>query len=148
MKQLLTDWADVILLLCRHGRHTERRTCFDFTLVLQQHQASPGCLSSMQILVVGGGPAGLASARHLLPYLEQRAELSLTVVEKSDQIGGIWNGKPQSPVYRDLHTNLPKELMAFPDLDFEEETKSYVHHSSVSKYLRQYAEKFSLEKVL
>ena len=37
--------------------------------------------------------------------------------------------------------------MAFPDLDFEEETKSFVHHSSVSKYLRQYAEKFSLEKV-
>ena len=102
----------------------------------------------MQILMVGGGPAGLVSARHVLPYLEHRGEVSLTVVEKSDQIGGIWNGKPQSPVYRDLHTNLPKELMAFPDLDFEEETKSYVHHSSVSKYLRQYAEKFSLTKVV
>ena len=100
----------------------------------------------MQILVVGGGPAGLASARHVLPYLEQRHDVSLTVVEKSHQIGGIWNGESQSPVYRDLHTNLPKELMAFPDLDFEEETESF-HHSRVTKYLRQYAEKFSLEKV-
>ena len=101
----------------------------------------------MQILVVGGGPAGLASARHVLPYLEQREDVSLTIVEKSHQIGGIWNGESQSPVYRDLRTNLPKELMAFPDLDFEEETESFVHHSRVTRYLRQYAEKFSLEKV-
>ena len=101
----------------------------------------------MQILVVGAGPAGLAAARHVLPALEQREDVRLTVVERSEQIGGIWSGSPQSPVYRDLHTNLPKELMAFPDLDFEEETRSFVHHSSVSKYLRQYAEKFSLEKV-
>ena len=100
----------------------------------------------MEILVVGAGPAGLVSGRHVLPFLE-REDTSLTIVEKSDKIGGIWNGKPESAVYRDLHTNLPKELMAFPDLDFQMESKSYVHHSSVSHYLQQYAEKFDLQKV-
>ena len=50
-------------------------------------------------------------------------------------------------VYRNLHTNLPKELMAFPDLEFEEDSKSFTHHSNISKYLEQYAEKFDLKKV-
>ena len=100
----------------------------------------------MEILVVGAGPAGLAAGRHALPLLAS-GDASLTIVEKSDKIGGIWNRNSESPVYRDLHTNLPKELMAFPDLDFQEESKSYVHHSSVSDYLQQYAEKFQLQKV-
>lgn len=101
----------------------------------------------MQVLVVGGGPAGLAAARHAQPFLHQKEGTSLTIVEKSDKIGGIWNGKPESPVYRDLRTNLPKELMAFPDLEFDEESESYVHHSKVSKYLQHYADKFQLQKV-
>ena len=100
----------------------------------------------MKILVVGAGPAGLAAGRQALPFLD-REDTQLSIVEKSDKIGGIWNGEHQSPVYRDLHTNLPKELMAFPDLEFQEESKSYVHHSSVTTYLQQYAETFNLQKV-
>ena len=79
--------------------------------------------------------------------VEARRDTTLTIVEKSDSIGGNWNGKEDSPVYPGVHTNLPKELMAFPDLDFEEESKSFVHHTSVRKYLRQYADKFNLQQV-
>ena len=101
----------------------------------------------MHILVVGAGPGGLVSGRHVLPLLEGGRDTTLTIVEKTDSIGGNWNGKADSPVYPDVHTNLPKELMAFPDLDFEEESKSFVHHTSVSKYIRQYADKFNLQQV-
>ena len=51
-------------------------------------------------------------------------------------------------LHRDLHTNLPKELMAFPDFPFPESERSFVHHSEVRTYLEQYAAHFSLEKVL
>ena len=101
----------------------------------------------MHILVVGAGPGGLVTGRHVLPLLRERRDTTLTIVEKSDSIGGNWNGKEDSPVYRDLHTNLPKEVMAFPDLDFEEESNSFIHHTSVRKYFRQRAEKFNLLKV-
>ena len=101
----------------------------------------------MHILVVGAGPGGLVSGRHVLQLPQERWDTTLTIVEKSTSVGATWNGKEDSPVYRDLHTNLPKEVMAFPDLDFEEESNSYIHHTSVRKYLRQRAEKFNLLKV-
>ena len=101
----------------------------------------------MHILVVGAGPGGLVSGRYVLQLPRERWDTTLTIVEKSTSVGATWNGKESSPVYRDLHTNLPKEVMAFPDLDFEEESKSFIHHTSVRKYLRQYADKFNLQKV-
>merc|ERR1719270_3120148 len=36
--------------------------------------------------------------------------------------------------------------MAFPDLEFEEDSKSFTHHSNITRYLEQYAEKFDLKK--
>lgn len=44
-------------------------------------------------------------------------------------------------------TNLPKEVMAFPDFPFSDcEGKSFIHHTQVLQYLKDYAENFNLYK--
>lgn len=43
-----------------------------------------------------------------------------------------------------FRTNLPKEVMAFPDFPFPEGDESFLHHSEVQKYLEDYAQHFDL----
>ena len=102
----------------------------------------------MKIVIIGAGPAGLGAARRCLESIKDDSNSELIIIEKSDKIGGIWNGDVESPVYEDLHTNLPKELMAFPDFPFPESEKSFVHHSKVTEYLEGYARHFALKQVL
>jgi cation diffusion facilitator CzcD-associated flavoprotein CzcO len=58
-------------------------------------------------------------------------------------------GQPiHSSMYRSLKTNLPKEVMAFPDFPFESSDESFVHHSKVLDYLEAYAQHFQLKKFI
>lgn len=41
-------------------------------------------------------------------------------------------------------TNLPKEIMRFPDFHFDPHLPSFIHHTEMAKYLQQYAEHFNL----
>lgn len=104
-----------------------------------------------QIGVIGGGAAGLCAARHIL------ANQGMVPIlwEQSEKIGGTWNYTPQtgtdkhglpihSSMYQNLKTNLPKEVMAFPDFPFPEGDESFLHHSEVQKYLEDYAQHFDL----
>jgi len=43
-----------------------------------------------------------------------------------------------------FRTNLPKELMAFPDFPFSEHPPSFVGHEEVRQYLEDYAKNFDL----
>ncbi|XP_063589734.1 uncharacterized protein LOC134766738 [Penaeus indicus] len=101
--------------------------------------------------VIGGGAAGLCAARHIL----SSEELTPIVWEQSSQIGGTWRlskdvgtdskGFPvHSSMYESLRTDLPKLIMKFPDFDFPSEVESFVHHTSVLKYLEDYADHFNL----
>jgi len=50
-------------------------------------------------------------------------------------------------MYKNLKTNLPKEVMAFPDFPFEEEiAQSFLTHKQVLEYLEKYADHFQLAK--
>ena len=98
----------------------------------------------MKIVIVGAGPGGLGAARHCQAYFPSA---DLIVYERYSSSGGIWRGDHQSPVYRDLHTNLPMELMAFPDFPADPSNVSFVHHSEVTKYLKLYAQHFNLIQV-
>ena len=80
---------------------------------------------------------GLCAARHLA----NQKNLIPVVYEQSSDIGGTWvyndkvgkdeNGMPiHSSMYKSLKTNLPKEVMAFPDFPFSsDETESFLHHT-------------------
>jgi hypothetical protein len=49
-------------------------------------------------------------------------------------------------MYKNLRTNLPKEVMAFPDFPFPTYPESFVHHTKVLAYLQAYAQHFQLNK--
>ena len=44
--------------------------------------------------------------------------------------------------------NLPKEIMAFPDFEFDEALPSYPHRDDVMHYLAQYAATFDVMKYI
>ncbi|KAJ8254825.1 hypothetical protein GJAV_G00197750 [Gymnothorax javanicus] len=110
-------------------------------------------LGKLKVAVVGAGAAGLCAARHLLSRGETFAPP--VVYELTNSVGGTWvyeervgtyeNGLPiHSSMYRDLRTNIPKEVMSFPDFPFEKHLPSFIHHTEVRKYLEKYCDHFHL----
>ncbi|KAM6983945.1 LOW QUALITY PROTEIN: uncharacterized protein LKV04_011805 [Tautogolabrus adspersus] len=102
-----------------------------------------------RVAVVGAGAAGLCAARHILSRLNIFAPP--VVFELTENIGGTWcydervgtydNGHPiHSSMYRNLRTNLPKEVMMFPDFPFESHLSSFLPHQEVQRYLERYCE--------
>ena len=47
-----------------------------------------------------------------------------------------------------FRTNLPKEIMAFPDFPFPSEWNSFLSHQQVLKYLQDYTSHFDLYKYI
>ncbi len=113
----------------------------------------------MHVVVIGAGAAGLVSAREF-----KRASADVTILEREDTIGGVWrytdavdedltgaSGKSvYCSLYRSLHTNLPRDLMAFSDYTFdsagggEDNLPRFPHHPAVLTYLQRFAEDFDL----
>ncbi|XP_078527008.1 uncharacterized protein LOC144799520 isoform X2 [Lissotriton helveticus] len=109
----------------------------------------------VQVAVIGAGAAGLCAARHILAQPDVFA--APVVFESSDRVGGTWvynektgtsdDGLPiHSSMYRDLKTNLPKEIMAYPDHPFPPNLPSFLHHSQVLAYLESYADHFKVKE--
>ena len=114
--------------------------------------------------VIGAGAAGLVCARELA-----RQNVNVTVFEKSRQVGGVWVYEPEvddditgvdpdrtvhSSLYDSLRTNLPRDLMAFSDYNFdasgggEDTWPRYPDHSKVRAYLERFALDYDLtEKI-
>lgn len=102
--------------------------------------------------VIGSGAAGLCAARHILSTTSHIP----VVWEQASKVGGTWvytphTGKDQdglpihSSMYDNMKTNLPKEVMGFPDFPFPtEKDDSFIHHTDVLKYLQSYADHFNL----
>ncbi|XP_074528479.1 uncharacterized protein LOC141791735 [Halichoeres trimaculatus] len=106
-----------------------------------------------RVAVVGAGAAGLCAARHILTRLNHFAPP--VVFELTENIGGTWcydervgtydNGLPiHSSMYRDLRTNLPKEVMMFPDFPFEAHLSSFLPHQEVQRYLERYCDSHNI----
>lgn len=106
------------------------------------------------VAVIGLGAAGLCALRHLTA----RPNLFRAVgFEQSSQVGGTWVYTPDvhtdkngitihSSMYQNLRTNLPKEVMAFPDFNFQKSLPSFIEHHHVKDYLQDYANHFDLMK--
>ncbi|XP_054278747.1 senecionine N-oxygenase-like [Macrosteles quadrilineatus] len=108
---------------------------------------------AMRVGVVGAGPAGLCAARHCLAN-----GMSCTVFEQTNDVGGTWQytesvGKDQygipihTSMYRDLRTNVPKDVVKFPELDHKETAESYLTSPEILQYLKDYTEMFNIRSV-
>lgn len=108
----------------------------------------------VRVAVIGAGPAGLCAARHLAA---DPSHFEFKVFEQGGEVGGTWcytdftdndeYGVPiHSSMYKSLKTNIPKEIMPFPDFPFHETEASFVHHTDVLKYLKKYAQCYDLYK--
>ncbi|GMH86934.1 hypothetical protein TrVE_jg3476 [Triparma verrucosa] len=108
-------------------------------------------MSQTSVAVIGSGAAGLACARQFSKILPGCV---LDVFEKSSDVGGVWNysGNPNAPMYKNLRTNLPKELMGYREFPFTKkytkDEESYVTHQDVQTYLRAYCDNFDLHKFI
>lgn len=106
--------------------------------------------SGKRYCVIGAGTAGLAAAKRIL---ETGAEV--IVFEQTDQLGGTWNytdsvGKDKygldihTSMYQGLRTNLPKEVMGFPDFPIPEQKESYIPAEDILNFLKSYANRFDV----
>ncbi|XP_031627749.1 senecionine N-oxygenase-like [Contarinia nasturtii] len=109
-----------------------------------------GRSEALNIAVIGAGAAGLTSAKNAI---EQGHNVN--IYEKTGVLGGIWYYTDKTgvdeygvdihtPMYRDLRTNIPYQLIEFPGYEYPEETQGYPSHTEILKYLNSYASDFNL----
>ncbi|XP_046405917.1 flavin-containing monooxygenase FMO GS-OX5-like [Ischnura elegans] len=105
-----------------------------------------------RVAVIGAGAAGLAAAKNLS---QSPDKFQFAVFEQTGNVGGTWVytekvGKDEfglpihSSMYRSLRTNLPKEVMGFPDYPIPEQEKSYLPAADILKFLENYAKDFKI----
>ncbi|MET0212869.1 MAG: NAD(P)/FAD-dependent oxidoreductase [Vicinamibacterales bacterium] len=87
-----------------------------------------------EAIVVGGGPAGLATSRELV-----RGAIDHIVLERGDRIGYTWHNLYDSLV---LHTG--KHLSTLPGMPFPPRTPLFPTRRNFIDYLERYAETFQL----
>uniref|UniRef100_A0A914CVN4 Flavin-containing monooxygenase n=1 Tax=Acrobeloides nanus TaxID=290746 RepID=A0A914CVN4_9BILA len=101
----------------------------------------------MKVCVIGAGVSGLPAIKSCI-----EAGLDVVCYEKSSDIGGLWNYRPDQDVggtvMKSTVVNTSKEMMAYSDFPPPEDWPNFMHHSYVQKYLRLYAEHFSLIKYI
>ncbi|XP_057319304.1 uncharacterized protein LOC130663831 [Microplitis mediator] len=119
----------------------------------------------MRIAIVGAGSAGLAALRHVVLLLaaentQSQGKITQVVCyEKTNQVGGTWvytteigvdhYGLPiHSSMYDSLRTNLPKEVMGYPDFPVPENTKSYLTRTEILDFLNNYCDHFKLRSYI
>lgn len=66
----------------------------------------------------------------------------------SNNMNAIVFEKLQISSFFGSRSNLPKQLMNFPDFPFADEIPSFMHHSDVRKYLENYAKHFELQQYI
>lgn len=91
-------------------------------------------INSYETLVVGAGPAGLATSRELA-----NAGLDHIVLERGDRLGHTW-----ANLYDGLVLHTGKHLSALPGLAFPASTPLFPTRRDLLEYLDRYAERFRL----
>ncbi|KAL3701103.1 hypothetical protein R1sor_019125 [Riccia sorocarpa] len=128
-----------------------------------QAQAAAAGNSVPKVLVIGAGAAGLVAALEL-----SREGLDVTVYEQTEEVGGLWVYTPEteseplgvdpqrrhvhSSMYRDLRTNLPREIMGYLDFPFlpkrGRDERRYPGCEEVKLYLKDFAEHYNLMRFI
>lgn len=108
----------------------------------------------MKVCVIGAGASGLITGHTL-----RNEGFDVTIYERNTYIGGVWKYIPPvinseydvqtktCPMYRDLITNLPNEIMAFSEeIRFDSSLPSFLTHTAVQSYLEDFFKQSDLEQ--
>lgn len=90
--------------------------------------------TSIPVLIVGAGPAGLAVAGRL-----RKLDIPFEIVEKTNKIAWSWHNH-----YDRLCLHTVKQLSALPHLPFPEDYPLYVPRLDLVAYYEQYAQHFNI----
>jgi glycine/D-amino acid oxidase-like deaminating enzyme len=88
----------------------------------------------VETLIVGAGPAGLATGRHL-----QQLGRACLIVDANDRVGDGWRQHDDR-----LRLDTPRRLCALPGLAFPGEPRSYPSTDELADYLEEYALRLDL----
>ena len=112
-----------------------------------------------KIAIIGAGPTGLLSCRHLKDIAD------VTVFEAKSTVGGIWNysdittdnhpnlaqdpffqlyGNLHSSLYADLVCNLPRHCMTYKDFPHKKNMPYVLNSKQFLQYLNDYSDHFKL----
>jgi len=93
------------------------------------------------IAIIGAGAAGIIAAKKCM-----EEGLKVTVFETTNVVGGTWVYRPpndrfasMNAMYAHLHTNLPKQVMKFKDIPFDDDVAIFPSHKEVAAYLQRVA---------
>lgn len=103
-----------------------------------------GLANGGRVAVIGGGPAGLTAAKHLIEH-----GLDPVVLEQSAEIGGQWNsGAEHSGVWQGMRTNTSKTLTSFSDFPAPDSFPMFPRAEQIHEYLRSYSDRFCVTAVI
>ncbi|WP_109355481.1 NAD(P)/FAD-dependent oxidoreductase [Sphingorhabdus sp. EL138] len=102
--------------------------------------------SNPHVVIIGAGPAGLATAKAMLD-----AGFTVSVFEKNNDVGGIWNPAAEnSPMYNSAHfiASIGLWTSHFEGFPFPPGTPHYPSNLQVFNYLKSFAEAENLYKYI
>ena len=88
----------------------------------------------VDVVVVGGGPAGLATSQQLRQH-----GVPHRVLERGDTVGSTW-----ANLYDSLTLHTGKHMSSLPGMPFPRSAPLFVPRREFLDYLRRYAERFEL----
>lgn len=114
--------------------------------------------NKMRIAVIGAGAAGLAALKNCTNR-DNNENIEVICYEQTGEIGGTWVYVPEvgkdpyglpihSSMYESLRTNLPKEVMGFPDFPIPDNPKSYLTRTELLDFLNSYCDHFKLRSYI
>ena len=91
-----------------------------------------------EVVIIGGGQAGLAAGRHA-----QSQGLNYIILEASNAVGSSWRDR-----YDSLTLYTPRSFSGLPDLPLSGDQDGYPTRDEVVDYLQHYVQSFDLNVVL
>ncbi len=95
-------------------------------------------MQNAEIIIVGGGPAGLSTAGAL-----KRCGLNAVVLDKNDRIGDSWLQR-----YKRLHLHTVRGFSGLAHYPIPRHFPKYIHKDLYAEYLQDYANHFDLQCVM